>query len=99
MPLSLVEKGVDLFSRFNRFGCHIGRQQIVYYLNDKPYCAMPNLVGAGPWYMLMDVAVGGPRVSAIGAFPPECTSPAPRSSSSEILRDAARLVQVMNPLI
>jgi hypothetical protein len=71
MPLSLVEKGVDLFSRFNRFGCHIGRQQIVYYLNDKPYCAMPNLVGAGPWYMLMDVAVGGPagEPGDPGAFP------------------------------
>jgi len=60
MPLGLVEEGASLFSRFNRFGCLIGTQQIVYYFNDKPYCAMPNLVGAGPWYMLLDVAVGGP---------------------------------------
>ncbi|MBR0697922.1 family 16 glycosylhydrolase [Bradyrhizobium lablabi] len=71
MPLGLVEEGVDLFSRFNRFGCLIGKQKIVYYLNDKPYCAMPNLVGAGPWYMLMDVAVGGPagEPSDPSAFP------------------------------
>ena len=71
MPLGLVEDGANLFSRFNRFGCLIGKQQIVYYFNDKPYCAMPNLVGAGPWYMLMDVAVGGPagEPSDPGAFP------------------------------
>jgi beta-glucanase (GH16 family) len=71
MPLGLVEKDVDLFSRFNRFGCLIGRKQIVYYFNDRPYCAMPNLVGAGPWYMLMDVAVGGPagEPSDPSAFP------------------------------
>ena len=71
MPLGLVEEGANLFSRFNRFGCLIGKQQIVYYLNDKPYCAMPNLVGAGPWYMLMDVAVGGPadEPSDPAAFP------------------------------
>jgi len=66
-----LKKASTFFSRFNRFGCHIGRQQIVYYLNDKPYCAMPNLVGAGPWYMLMDVAVGGPagEPGDPGAFP------------------------------
>ncbi|WGS18270.1 MULTISPECIES: family 16 glycosylhydrolase [unclassified Bradyrhizobium] len=71
MPLGLVEEGANLFSRFNRFGCLIGKQQIVYYLNDKPYCAMPNLVGAGPWYMLMDVAIGGPagEPSDPSAFP------------------------------
>jgi hypothetical protein len=59
VPLSDVEPGADIFSRFNRFGCYLGERQIVYYFNDRPYCAMPNLVGAGPWYMLMQVAVGG----------------------------------------
>jgi Glycosyl hydrolases family 16 len=71
MPLGLVEEGANLFSRFNRFGCLVGEQQIVYYVNHKPYCVMPNRVGAGPWYMLMDVAVGGPagEPSDPGAFP------------------------------
>ena len=59
MPLGDFEPGADIFSRFNRFGCYLGERQIVYYFNDMPYCAMPNLVGAGPWYMLMQVAVGG----------------------------------------
>jgi hypothetical protein len=59
VPLSDFEPGADIFSRFNRFGCYLGERQIVYYFNDRPYCAMPNLVGAGPWYMLMQVAVGG----------------------------------------
>jgi Glycosyl hydrolases family 16 len=59
VPLSDVEPGADIFSRFNRFGCYLGERQIVYYFNDRPYCAMPNLVGTGPWYMLMQVAVGG----------------------------------------
>ncbi|OAF16755.1 hypothetical protein AXW67_11955 [Bradyrhizobium neotropicale] len=71
MPLGLIEEGVDLFSRFNRFGCFIGEQQLIYYLNGRPYCAMPNRVGAGPWYMLMDVAVGGPagEPNGPGGFP------------------------------
>jgi predicted heme/steroid binding protein len=59
VPLSHFEHGADIFERFNRLGCFIGEKQITYYFNDKPYCAMPNLVGPGPWYMLMDVAVGG----------------------------------------
>ncbi len=59
VPLGDFEPGADIFSRFNRFGCYLGERQIVYYFNDRPYCAMPNLVGAGPWYVLMQVAVGG----------------------------------------
>lgn len=59
VPLRHVEPEADIFGRFNRFGCLIGETQIVYYFNGKPYCAMPNLVGAGPWFMLLDVAVGG----------------------------------------
>ncbi|WP_456802496.1 glycoside hydrolase family 16 protein [Bradyrhizobium sp. USDA 4474] len=59
VPLRRVEPEADIFERFNRFGCLIGEKQIVYYFNRKPYCAMPNLVGAGPWFMLLDVAVGG----------------------------------------
>jgi hypothetical protein len=59
VPLSHLEPGADIFARFNRYGCYIGEKQILYYFNGSPYCAMPNLVGAGPWYMLMNVAVGG----------------------------------------
>jgi hypothetical protein len=59
VPLRQFEQGADIFARFNRFGCFIGEKQITYYFNGEPYCGMPNLVGAGPWYMLMDVAVGG----------------------------------------
>lgn len=59
VPLTHVEPGADVFARFNRFGCLIGEKQITYYFNDKPFCAMPNLVGAGPWYVLIDVTVGG----------------------------------------
>jgi Glycosyl hydrolases family 16 len=59
VPLTQFEPDADIFSRFNRFGCYVGERQIVYYFNDRPYCAMPNLAGEGPWYMLMDVAVGG----------------------------------------
>lgn len=59
VPLAHFESDANIFSRFNRFGCLIAEKQIVYYFNGKPYCAMPNLVGPGPWYMLIDVAVGG----------------------------------------
>lgn len=59
VPLSQFEHGADIFSRFNRFGCFIGEKQITYYFNGRPYCGMPNLVGSGAWYMLLDVAVGG----------------------------------------
>ncbi|WBL80323.1 family 16 glycosylhydrolase [Bradyrhizobium xenonodulans] len=59
VPLAHLEPGADLFSKFNRLGCLIGENQITYYFNGKPFCAMPNLVGAGPWYMLLDVTVGG----------------------------------------
>ena len=71
VPLSQFEQGADIFARFNRFGCYIGQDQIVYYFNDKPYCAVPNMVGPGPWYMLLDVAVGGPAGEPRdpGAFP------------------------------
>jgi len=71
VPLNQFETDADIFSRFNRFGCYVGERQIVYYFNDRPYCAMPNLAGAGPWYMLMDVAVGGlvAQPSDPAAFP------------------------------
>ncbi|TYL87173.1 glycoside hydrolase family 16 protein [Bradyrhizobium cytisi] len=71
VPLTHVEPGADIFSRFNRFGCFIGEKQIVYYFNDKPFCAMPNLLGPGSWYMLVDVAVGGivGEPSDASAFP------------------------------
>jgi hypothetical protein len=59
IKLSEVEPGADIFSRFNRYGCYLGETQIAFYFNDQPYHTMPNLVGAGPWYMLLDVAVGG----------------------------------------
>lgn len=59
VPLTHLEQGADIFSRFNRFGCLLGEKQITYYFNGKPFCAMPNLVGIGSWYMLIDVAVGG----------------------------------------
>lgn len=61
MPIKLsdFEPGADIFTRFNRFGCYLGNAEIVWYFNDKPYRAAANLVGPGPWYMLMDVAVGG----------------------------------------
>lgn len=59
VPLSLIEPGADIYARRNRFGCYLGEKQIVYYFNDKPYCAMPNMMGRGPWYMLLNVAVGG----------------------------------------
>ncbi|WP_354065071.1 family 16 glycosylhydrolase [Bradyrhizobium sp. RT6a] len=59
VPLTHVEPGADVFAKFNRFGCLLGEKQITYYFNDKPFCAMPNLVGAGPWYVLIDVTVGG----------------------------------------
>ncbi|TFV43135.1 glycoside hydrolase family 16 protein [Bradyrhizobium niftali] len=59
VPLTHVEPGADIFARFNRFGCFLSERQITYYFNGKPFCAMPNLVGVGPWYMLIDVTVGG----------------------------------------
>jgi hypothetical protein len=59
VPLAHLEPGADLFSRFNRLGCFLGEKQISYYFNGRPFCAMPNLVGPGPWYMLLDVTVGG----------------------------------------
>ncbi|SIO35401.1 Glycosyl hydrolases family 16 [Bradyrhizobium erythrophlei] len=59
IKLSDFEPGADIFTRFNRFGCFLGETEIVWYFNGKPYRAMANLVGPGPWYMLMDVAVGG----------------------------------------
>lgn len=71
VPLAHVEPGADIFARFNRFGCFLGENQITYYFNGRPFCAMPNLVGAGPWYVLMDVTVGGVlgEPSAPKAFP------------------------------
>jgi hypothetical protein len=59
VKLGEIEPNADIFARFNRFGCYLGATQIVCYFNGRPYHAMPNLVGPGPWYMLMDVAVGG----------------------------------------
>jgi hypothetical protein len=59
IKLGEIEPNADIFARFNRFGCYLGATQIVCYFNGRPYHAMPNLVGPGPWYMLMDVAVGG----------------------------------------
>ena len=59
IKLGEIEPNADIFARFNRFGCFLGATQIVCYFNGSPYHAMPNLVGPGPWYMLMDVAVGG----------------------------------------
>jgi hypothetical protein len=59
IKLGEIEPNADIFARFTRFGCYLGATQIVCYFNRKPCHAMPNLVGSGPWYMLMDVAVGG----------------------------------------
>jgi beta-glucanase (GH16 family) len=59
VELTDFEPGADIFARFNRFGCYLGETEIVWYFNDRPYRGMTNLVGPGPWYMLMDVAVGG----------------------------------------
>lgn len=71
IKLSDFEPGADIFTRFNRFGCYLGEKEIVWYFNDRPYRAAANLVGPGPWYMLMDVAVGGlvPAPSDPFAFP------------------------------
>ncbi|MGY3499940.1 glycoside hydrolase family 16 protein [Bradyrhizobium sp. USDA 4471] len=59
IKLDEFEPDADIFSRFNRFGCFLGKSEIVWYFNGKPYRAASNSVGSGPWYMLMDVAVGG----------------------------------------
>lgn len=59
VKLNEFERDADIFSRFNRFGCFLGKSEIVWYFNGKPYRAASNSVGPGPWYMLMDVAVGG----------------------------------------
>lgn len=59
IKLSDFEPDADIFARFNRFGCYLGETQIVWYFNGRPFRAMTNFVGPGPWYMLMDVAVGG----------------------------------------
>lgn len=58
-PLGRVAPHADIFARYNRFGCYLGERRIVFYFNDQPYCAIPNQVGPGPWYMLLNVAVGG----------------------------------------
>ncbi len=59
IKLGEIEPNADIFARFNRFGCYLGATQIVRQFNGRPCHAMPNLVGSGAWYMLMDVAVGG----------------------------------------
>lgn len=71
IKLGDVEPGADIFARFNRYGCYLGEKEVVWYFNRKPYRAMINFAGAGPWYMLMDVAVGGlvPVPSDSAAFP------------------------------
>lgn len=59
VKLGETEPNADIFARFNRFRCYLGAPQIVCQFNGRPCHAMPNLVGSGAWYMLMDVAGGG----------------------------------------
>lgn len=71
VPLHQFEDGADIFSKYNRFGCFLGERQVTFYFNDKPYCGIPNRSGKGPWYLLINIAVGGlvPRPTSIEEFP------------------------------